>query len=303
VTVDSRRQFARTVRRDDIDLGLACALLAVEARPDTDVGGQLARLDALAEATRPLVAVHAGPGAPPMNGPFPIRPWPGGNPVSPSAAGRGGTDLRAVAGAFEESLGRRAGFAGRAADYDDLRSSLLPEVLLRRRGLPILLSVVWLAVARRLGVRAYPIGLPGHVIVAIGTPGDHVLVDPYDGGKIITVHEVAEKTRSAGTPFTRSLLAPLAPVDLVMRVLTNIRVLAARTDEQRTRLWAVELSLLLPHHPAGLRRERGELLVRRGDFPGGAADLEAFAAAVEPVEPAAAAAARRAAHTARARLN
>ncbi|WP_242418162.1 tetratricopeptide repeat protein, partial [Frankia sp. CpI1-P] len=76
-----------------------------------------------------------------------------------------------------------------------------------------------------------------------------------------------------------------------------------RSDTPRTRLWAVELSLLLPSHPANLRRERGELRVRLGDFLGGATDLATFADTVAEVEPAAAAAARQAAAAARARLN
>jgi regulator of sirC expression with transglutaminase-like and TPR domain len=208
-----------------------------------------------------------------------------------------------VAEGLRVALGDREGFHGLPEDYQHLRSSLLPEVLRTRRGLPILLSVVWLEVARRLGIEAYAVGLPGHVVVAVGGPGHSVMVDPFAGGRIISVHEAAEKVRATGTPFTRGLLAPLPPTDLLMRVLTNIRVLAVRTEAPRTKLWAVELSLSLPHHPVGLRKERGELLVQLGDFLGGASELEAFAGAVDAVEPAAAAAARRGGRMARARLN
>jgi regulator of sirC expression with transglutaminase-like and TPR domain len=141
------------------------------------------------------------------------------------------------------------------------------------------------------------------VIVALGSPQDNVLIDPFAGGRIITVHDAAAKVRAAGVPFTRAHLAPLTTEGLLARILGNIRVLAARADAPHTRLWAVELSLLLPHHPTSLRRERGELLVRLGDFLGGAQDLTTFAEAVDPVEPAAAAAARAAALAARSRLN
>ena len=65
----------------------------------------------------------------------------------------------------------------------------------------------------------------------------------------------------------------------------------------------MELSLLLPRHPLGLRRERGELLVRTGDHLGGAAELEAWAEVVESADPEAAEAARRGARLARSRLN
>jgi regulator of sirC expression with transglutaminase-like and TPR domain len=208
-----------------------------------------------------------------------------------------------AAAALYESLGLRAGFAGEEADYDDLRASLLPAVLRMRHGLPIMLSVVWLEVAARIGVPAYPVGLPGHVVVALGTPRHYVLVDPFAGGRRITVHDAAARVRAAGVPFSRGQLAPMNHEDLLARVLGNIRILAARTDAIPTRLWAVELALLLPHHPASLRRERGELRIRRGDFLGGAQDLITYADAVEPAEPTAAAAARTAAGAARARLN
>jgi regulator of sirC expression with transglutaminase-like and TPR domain len=287
MTASNRARFAEVTRREPVDLGLACMLLAAEPEPDLDVDAQVAILDRLAEQARPVVApaTTGGPSAPGGKG-APV-PW----------------DPRAVADGLRAALGDHAGFHGVPEDYEHLRSSLLPQVLRRRRGLPILLSVVWLEVARRLGIDAYPVGLPGHVVVGVGTPGQSVLVDPFAGGRIISVHEAAEKVRATGTPFTRGLLAPLPPTDPLMRVLTNIRVFAARTEAPRTKLWAVELSLLLPHHPVGLRKERGELLIQLGDFLGGASELEAFAGAVDPVEPAAAAAARRGARTARSRLN
>jgi regulator of sirC expression with transglutaminase-like and TPR domain len=255
----------------------------------------------------------AGPTTPPGGTPTDAREarrrpiWPTADALARHAP-VGGEELRDVeprmaAEALRTVLGEQAGFGGQAADYDDLASSLLPRVLKNRAGLPILLSVVWLEVARRSGIPAYPIALPGHFIVGVGTPGNSVLVDPFAGGRAITVHEAAEKVRASGSAFVRSHLAPAPRLEVVMRILTNIRVWATRTDAPRPRLWAVELSLLLPRHPAALRRERGELLVRLGDFLGGARELETFAEAVAPVEPTAAAAARRLAVSARARLN
>lgn len=299
----SRARFAEVVRRTPIDLALACQLIAAEADPSAEHADVAGTLDRLAAEARPVLAARvAAAGA---TGPAGVA---GG--VAGLAGGRSEpvTGARApapavAAEALRESLGLRAGFAGSEEDYDDLRSSLLPAVLLRRRGLPIMLSVVWLEVAARLGIPAYPVGLPGHMVVAIGTPQDNVLVDPFAGGRLITVHDAAARVRAAGMPFSRTQLAPMSPEDLLARVLGNIRVLAARADAVGVRLWAVELSLLLPHHPASLRRERGELRIRRGDFLGGARDLTTFADAVDAAEPAAAAAARAAAIAARARLN
>jgi regulator of sirC expression with transglutaminase-like and TPR domain len=183
------------------------------------------------------------------------------------------------------------GFSGSGEDYEDLRSSLLPAVLRRRRGLPLLLSVVWVEVATRLGLAASYATLPGHVVVVLGDLLDeHAVVDPFAGGSLVT--------------------APVRPLDaheLLLRLLTNIRALTARQprslDAARTRLWAVELSLLVPTHPLELRRERGELLVRLGSHLDGAAELESFAALVDDVDEGVAEDCRREARQARARLN
>lgn len=252
----TRKRFAEVVRSEPLDLGLACLLVGGEVERSLDVDASLARLDALAATARPLV---------PRVG------------------------VAAMAEGLRVAL---QDFSGSAADYDDLRSSLLHSVLQRRRGLPLLLSVVWLEVAARLDVPAYAAALPGHVVVGIGDPEDeHVLVDPFAGGRLLPEAE-----------------APvLAPDELVLRLLTNVRALTARQapslEVARTRLWAVELSLLLPRHPLELRRERGELLVRLGAHLDGAEELETFALAVADADEAVADAARREARMARAQLN
>lgn len=183
-----------------------------------------------------------------------------------------------------------AGFGGAAADFDDLRSSLLTEVLRRRRGLPLLLSVVWVEVAARAGVAASYATVPGRVVVVVGDLEDEfVLFDPFDG-RVVPGPAVV-----------------LGPYELLLRMLTNIRALTARQprslDAARTRLWAVELSLLVPTHPLELRRERGELLVRLGSHLDGAAELEAYASFVEDVDERVAEACRTEARQARAQLN
>lgn len=181
-------------------------------------------------------------------------------------------------------------FRGTEEDFNDVRSSLLPEVLRRGRGLPLLLSVVWVEVASRLGLVASYAMVPGRIVVVLGELEDeHTVVDPY-------AHRVVDRPAD-----------PVGPHELLLRLLTNIRALTARQprslDAARTRLWAVELSLLVPTHPVELRRERGELLVRLGGHLAGAAELESYAAIVEDVDPKAAEDCRREARQARARLN
>lgn len=207
-------------------------------------------------------------------------------------AGGTGAALDALAARVDRSLPpvealRRVlgGFSGDAAAYAELESSLLPAVLERHRGLPILLSVVWLEVARRCAIPAEGVGLPGHFVVRVG--GE--LVDPFHGG----------------APFPHP--GPPPPgwpaTDILARILNNVRAWAVTLDRVRVRLAAVELSLALPRHPLELRHERGQLLARVGDFSGAAAELEAYAEAVEPADAGRAETARREARLTRARLN
>lgn len=277
MTPPSRNRFAAVVRSEPVDLGLACLLIGAEVDPDLDPAPWLRRLDTLAAAARPAVGVGSAP-------------------------------VRAAEG-LRRALGEEAGFGGSGEDYLDVRSSLLHEVLARRRGLPILLSVVWLEVAHRLAVPAYGVGLPGHFVVAVGRPdGERQLVDPFAGGRLLAEADAARLVReTTGRELACSDLEPWAAPDILLRVLGNVRSLRSAGDRSietaRARLWAVELSLLLPRHPAGLRRERGELLARLGNYAAGAAELDAYAEAVAAVDPQSAEVALREARMARARLN
>ncbi|MFF1654774.1 tetratricopeptide repeat protein [Streptomyces sp. NPDC058255] len=269
-----RRQFADEARAERPDLAVLCLLLGAAADGTLDEAGMDAaqiELDRLA-------------------GQVPFRP---GGP-------------RSWAVALADLLGGRCGFRGSPADYQRLESSLLHEVLLRRRrGLPILLSVVWMEVARRAGAPVYGVALPGHFVVGFGPAEEQVLVDPFDGGRVLTGSDAELLVAGAtGAPLDPSMLSPADPLDVVLRILNNIRAwAAARPERSDVALWAIELSLLLPSHPARLRYERAQLLVHRGDFLGGAAELDAYAEVVGAVDEPAADRVRQQARAARARLN
>ncbi|WP_326618632.1 transglutaminase-like domain-containing protein [Streptomyces decoyicus] len=270
-----RQQFADAARAERPDLALLCLLIGAEADPALDEAG----LDAAQIELDRLAGLL---------------------PFSP--AGGPGAWARNLA----ELLGTRCGFGGSPADYRRLESSLLHEVLRRRRGLPILLSVVWMEVARRAGAPVHGVALPGHFVVGFGDPaGAHVLADPFAGGRLLTGEDAGLLVAGAtGEPLNERMMTPADPLEIVLRVLNNIRAWAqARPEHSAVQLWALELSLLLPSHPARLRHERAQLLVQRGEFLAGAAELEEYARVVEAVEPAGATAIRRQAAAARAMLN
>ncbi|MFF9568052.1 transglutaminase-like domain-containing protein [Streptomyces sp. NPDC014685] len=268
-----RRRFAEEAREERPDLALLCLLLGAVADPSLGEHGIDAAQIELDELAGRL--------------PYGVR---------------GG---RAWASALAELLGEQCGFAGSSADYQRLESSLLHEVLRRRRGLPILLSVVWIEVARRAGAPVYGVALPGHFIVGFGDPDERVLADPFDGGRPLSGQDAELLAAGAtGRPLDESMLVPAQTLDIVLRILNNIRAWAANRPERTdVALWAVDLSLLLPSHPARLRYERAQLLVQSGQFLRGAVEMEEYADVVDAVEPAAAEEVRRRARAARSLLN
>lgn len=268
-----RRRFAEEARSERPDLAALCLLIGAAADGMLDEAGTDAaqiELDRLA-------------------GQLPFRP---GGALS-------------WATALAELLGGRCGFRGSPGDYQRLESSLLHAVLRRRRGLPILLSVVWMEVARRAGAPVYGVALPGHFVVGFGPAEQQVLADPFDGGRVLSGSDAELLVQGAtGAPLDPSMLVPAPPLDVVVRILNNVRAwAAARPERSDVGLWAVELALVLPSHPARLRYERAQLLVQRGDFLEGAAELEAYAEVVVAVDEGAAERVRGQARAARAMLN
>ncbi|MFJ2605952.1 transglutaminase-like domain-containing protein [Streptomyces sp. NPDC087425] len=253
-SAELRQRFAEEARCERPDLAALCLLIgavADGALDDVGIDAAQVELDRLA-------------------GQLPFRP---GGP---------GAWARAV----RQLLGEREGFGGSAADYRRLESSLLHEVLRRRRGLPILLSVLWLEVARRAGAPVYGVALPGHFVVGFGPHEDQVLADPFDGGRVLTGDDARTLVAgAAGARLEPSMLRPAEPVEVVARVLNNVRAWAGtHLERSDVALWSLELGLLLPSHPARLRYERAQLLVLRGDYPGGAGELESYADLLEAVD-------------------
>jgi regulator of sirC expression with transglutaminase-like and TPR domain len=149
------------------------------------------------------------------------------------------------------------------------------------------------------------VALPGHFVVGFGPPEEQVLADPFDGGRVLTGGDAEMLVAGAtGAPLDPSMLVPAAPLEVVLRVLNNVRAwAAARPERSDVALWAVELSLLLPSHPARLRYEYAQLLVQRGEFLRGAAELDAYADVVASLDEAAGERVRSQALAARAMLN
>jgi regulator of sirC expression with transglutaminase-like and TPR domain len=230
-----------------VDLAEAANLVAADFRPGLDVARELARLDALAEAAR---------------GPV-LSAW---------------SDAARVA-ALNRFLFVEQGFHGNTERYEDPRNSLLPDVLDQRTGLPITLSLVYLAIGRRLGLPVEGIGFPGHFLVRWRGREDFV-IDAFHG-EVLSDRALTARLREAlgrDVVFSRSELAPITPRAFLVRLLSNLKRHAAQAGDFAGALTCCERLLQLqPDDPEELR-DRGLVYERLECFAAARDDLERFLA-------------------------
>ncbi len=176
------------------------------------------------------------------------------------------------------------GFTGNVADYYDPDNSFLNVVVRRRVGLPITLSVLGLAIGRRLGLTMVGVGLPGHFLLRHDVGGaPPVFVDPFAGGRVLDRAGCVERFKAvnrADTPFVESYLDPVGPRAILGRMLANLRAIYASLGDLDSLAWVFALRLAIPGTPAIERRELARVLGSTGQFVEAAEVLEGLAVAL-----------------------
>jgi regulator of sirC expression with transglutaminase-like and TPR domain len=176
-----------------------------------------------------------------------------GGEVSRVVRGSDGA-AEAEALALSHVLAGLHGFAGDTQQYDRPENSMLDRVLERRRGLPILLSAVYVEVARRAGVPLAGVGLPGHYVVGHFGGSEPLLLNPFGGGVRITPEVPA------------ALVRPWTPHETAMRMLNNLVPAFQRRGDLARALRAAELRLALPADARDRERLRAELATLRANL-------------------------------------
>ena len=167
--------------------------------------------------------------------------------------------------AFVRHLFVDLGFAGNAADYYDPRNSFLNDVLDRRTGLPISLSVLAIEVGRRIGVPLVGIGLPGHFLCR--RLEDATFLDPFNGGERLDVDGVQRlfhRVFGERMDFLPGVLAMVDARSILTRMLANLEGVYQRRSQPRHALWTVRLRLAIPGTPPFEQVELGKALGRLG---------------------------------------
>jgi regulator of sirC expression with transglutaminase-like and TPR domain len=242
-----RSEFGRLVAREPIPLARGALLIAKEEYPDLDVEHYLDRMTALARQAESLVSV-------------------GANTVE---------RVQLLSGfLFDEQ-----GFAGNREEYSDPRNSFLNQVLERRRGIPITLSVIYLDIGRRLGLNLYGVSFPAHFLVKAVDERGELIIDPFNGGEILGLEEICARLAQVyGRPMELepAMLRAVGARQILTRMLRNLKSIYMTAGDWRRSLAALDRILMVDARAADELLERAGLYERLECFKAALDDYQGF---------------------------
>lgn len=196
-----------------------------------------------------------------------------GSALSTGPADRPLERLNLLMGAFCEQLG----FQGNREDYHAPANSCLVDVMAKRRGLPITLSVLLVTIGRRLGFDFYGVASPGHFLagVDLGEAGS-LFMDPFGGPRCLDDRQASMLVEDyTGIPHDQllPLLRPASSESVLVRILNNLKVSYMNRSELDKLLATLDWLLVLEPDNLAERRNRGLILLRKGRLDEGARDL------------------------------
>ncbi len=190
-----------------------------------------------------------------------------------------GGELAARARALNEIILLKYGYSGDEQTYDDLQNANLMRVVDRRKGLPVVLGILFIDAARAQGWEAAGLGFPGHFLVRLSDDAERLILDPFHSGQICGAAELRDLLKAvagADSELSPEHYAPVSDRDVLLRLQNNLksRLLQEQRHERAVRV--VETMLMLAPDLAELWREAGLLHRRLGNMRAAGAALEQF---------------------------
>lgn len=236
-------QFSELLSQEDdkIDLARACLRIAEDAYPGLDVDGYIGEIDRLAKRLRARIALSAAP------------------------------EERVVA--LNEFLYDDLGFSGNTENYYDPRNSYLNEVIDRRSGIPISLSILYMEIGRRIDLDLQGVSFPGHFLVRLRVRGGTLVLDPFSGGAPQSEDELRERLKrviprgaTGGIPVSDlpldQFLEPAGNRQIIARVLRNLKGVYRETDKPERLLEVLNRMVIVAPEAAAELRDRGMVYQR-----------------------------------------
>ena len=173
------------------------------------------------------------------------------------------------------------GFAANNENYYDPRNSFLNEVLERRTGIPITLSVIYMELGRKIGLPLQGVSFPGHFLVKCAVPDGTVVLDPYSGGISLGLRDLQKRLRDVrGGEVSRAIVAELlvsaSNKEIVVRLLRNLKAIYLREQELHKVLPIMDWIIATLPDETLERRDRGMVYMELECFRPALGDLEAY---------------------------
>lgn len=253
----ARQGFYRAIAQPDEQINLAEAALyiAQEEYPDLDIKAYFNALDTMAaEVAERLPAER-----------YPLR----------------------IIQSINHYLYDDLGFVGNSSDYYDPRNSFLNDVIERRTGIPITLSLVYMELARRIDFPMVGVGMPGHFLIRPDIEEMEIYVDAYHRGETLFAEDCQNRLNQIygqSVELQPAFLAPISPRQFLGRMLTNLKMIYLNRDQAQKSLAAIERILLLFPNASLELRDRGILHYHLGAWSEAYQDLKTYLAKVPDAE-------------------
>jgi len=249
LTADPYRDFRLAVGCPDekIDLGRAALAMANCDYPHLDVDAYLSRIDELAAAANTCLGTEP--------------------------------DVYRSVAAVNYVLFQQRGFHGNRENYFDPRNSFLNEVLDRKIGIPISLSVLYIEVAQRIGLPLHGVGFPGHFLVKYRGDDEEIVIDPFNQGEIRSresLEAMLDKLYGRKVSLDPDFLESTGKKQILKRMLNNLKIIYLRANDLMRGLSVVERLVILDPMSVEDIRDRGILYFKLECFKPALDDLENY---------------------------
>jgi len=250
------QQFAKMMQREDEEINLAEAalLIARTEYPELDLPKHLARLESMAGQ------ITTDPGR---------------------------SDIGNIL-ALNEFLFEREKFSGNEDEYDDPRNSFLNDVLDRKKGIPITLSLVYMELARRNGLPVWGVSFPGHFLVKYAADSGEIIIDPFNQGAVMTRQDCDERLKSnfgEDAEFRSEFLDAATNKQILSRMINNLKGTYFRRRNYPRVLRMIEMGQAIDPGSREELRDRGMVHLLMGHYAEARADLTTCAALSPPDDP------------------
>lgn len=244
------QRWAAIVRGPDanIDVAEAALLIALDEYPALDVAAYRARIDDMAATLRRRLRADISTGDSIL--------------------------------ALNRYLFEELGFSGNGADFYDPRNSYLNDVLDRRLGIPITLSLVYIEIGRRCGLALHGVSFPAHFLVKCVVRDGAIVLDPYGKGACLGMEELQQRLHAVSpgavpqTDTVKSLLATAGPRDILIRILRNLKGIHLNKPDPLKALAVANRILDLAPDAAAEHADRGQIYLELECFRAALADFE-----------------------------